>query len=50
MGRKGNRGPNSSGDTNNLSKCTVRGNMDGASRLQRHTVLQRLKRSGYGVR
>lgn len=52
MRKEGNsdRGPNSSGDTNNLSKCTVEGDMDGPRTLEEYTVVQRLKRSGYGIR
>ena len=44
------RGPNSSGDTNNVSMCTVGGDMDGPRTLEEYTVLQRLKKSGYGIR
>ena len=51
MRKEGNsdRGPNSSGDPDNLSKCTVDGTMDGPRTLG-HTALQRLKRPGYGIR
>lgn len=50
-GREGNsnRGANSSGNRNNLSQCTVEGNRDGPSRLERSTILQRLKSPGYGI-